>query len=73
MDQFDLLRDEEKEDYLWKNGTFISNLLKGNNIWDTYELEDYYVSVCFNLTQNEDTFYVAYSTNALHFLKPITD
>ena len=60
IDEFDSLSDVGKQDILWKNGIFISNLQNGNNIWDTYNLENFQVSVCFNLTRSENTFYVSY-------------
>jgi hypothetical protein len=60
IDEFDSLGDQEKAYLLWKQGIFLSNIQRGNNIWDTYKLEDFQVSVCINLIQHENIFYVSY-------------
>jgi hypothetical protein len=51
--QFELLDDCEKEEVVWKFGTFIANFDEGNDLCDVYELFDFYVGFCYKLDKDE--------------------
>jgi len=69
--EFDALSDQEKLDFLSKEGTLFSNYQIEAHIWDTYKVKDFYVSVCFSIATNAKAItYVSYQPNeAFQYLK----
>ena len=71
IDEFDSLSDQEKLIFLWREGTLFSNFQIASHVWDTYKLENFYVSVCFSLTTCASAItYVSYQTKqAFQFVR----
>ena len=50
--QFEMLNDCDKEEEVWRHGTFLENFDEGNDMCDVYELFDFYVAFCYKLDKH---------------------
>lgn len=61
LEKFNLLKDFEKEEAVWKDGIFLEHYDEGNDMCDVYQLFNFYVAFCYELHKNEKANISAYT------------
>jgi len=51
IEDFESLTFEEQMAEIWKRGSFLVTYTEENDVYDTYEVFDFYVALCYKLNQ----------------------